>query len=112
MSLFGNNLRPDTITYWAPIGRDGFGKKQFDTPVTMNARYNTAAELNNIDNEEKFRPMVNCYTAEEVVPGGYIALGDHTAEADPLTVDVAFNIRQLITRRGINSTDVVYKALL
>ena len=99
-----------TITYWAPQGRDGFGKYTFSAPQTMNARHEEKLETIKQSDGEIEQSTIVIWTKNKLERGGYVYIGTTTA-TDPTTVSGAKEILQNIDIPSIDGNTVLHKVL-
>ena len=80
-------------TYWAPLGSDGFGGVLYDAPVLILCRWQDVYSLRRGPPGQEQAPEATVYVDRVMLSKGYLALGDHTATADPRTLAGAHEIR-------------------
>ena len=80
------------VTHWPITGSDGFGGFVFGAPVLLEGRWEEKSELFISEDNESVLSKAIVYLDSDVDNGDYVAQGDHTAVADPLTV-VSYRIR-------------------
>jgi len=105
------NLK-QTLTYWGNPVPDGYGGYEFDDPVAIDGRWVEKMELFIDVNGREIRSQVVAYVAQDVDEGGYLALGTHTDDDDPMTVDGAYSIKAFRKIPTIRATAWERKAWL
>jgi hypothetical protein len=101
-----------TLTYWEAPTNDGFGGL---TPNAVGVLLSCRWQNDNVlfrtpqSNEETSSAVVYVENAPQI--GGFFALGDFTTE-DPLTLEGAFEIRQVKTSPDLKNTYNVVKVFL
>lgn len=110
-----NNVYSQVATYWADTGSDYEGGRTFAEPVLLNVRWLVRGNLKiYIDNELKLSKAI-VHTQEDVVVGGYFALGDLTEHADadtPNIIPEANIILDFKKTQAISTVDIIRKAFL
>lgn len=76
-------------TYWALSAVDGFGKRTFATPVLINVRWNERTDLMVQRGDELVPSRAIVFVQQDMVVGEYLAQGDQTAIADPISLPSA-----------------------
>lgn len=79
------NLREES-TYWAPLSADEWGIRGYAAPVKILSRWNQAGEVITKADGEEYTPKAVVFVDRHVETQGYLAKGDHTAQANPLAV--------------------------
>lgn len=99
------------MTYWAASGNDGYGGKTFSAPVLLMCRHEIRSDLaRNAMGQEVVARSVT-WVPSDVAEGGYLALGDQTASADPTAVSTAQEIVAFIKIPDIRSMEYERRAL-
>ena len=99
------------ITYWAKTGEDRYGDDTFDTPVTMQAHWEERNENIRLPSGEEVVSRAVVFTESEVGMGGYLALGDKTAEASPADGD-GREIMTVAQIPSLRTNQMEYRAFL
>ena|SRR3990167_2452926 len=100
-----------TLTYWARTGTDGYGEETFAAPAIVYGRKENKQEnIRLLSGEETISKAV-VYAHDEVAIGGYIAEGDLTASASPITAS-ADEIRAIAKIPSLRSNTYEYRAYL
>lgn len=87
------------ITHWPVTGSDGFGGSTFGTPVVYMGRWeDTVEQYRNRKNEEVVSHSV-VYLLTDVQVGDYLALGDYTATASPVTLNSTATIARTVEQQ-------------
>ena len=94
MSSLANWSYTSTLTIWKELPEDKYGDASgFDTPYTLSGSWEEGGELATDDEGEEFQPASTYYielargSVQMPERGDYIAIGDQTATANPLTID-------------------------
>lgn len=93
MPNFERNLR-ESCTYWAKTGTDQYNKPTFVSPIVINCRWEDVAEQVIDKHGAEIISKSRIFAAVELSAEGYLAHGDHSMSADPLTLTGAHEIRQ------------------
>jgi len=102
-----------TITYWPPPAETGAGPSAtFGSPVAMSGRWEDVQEKALDSQGREIMTKSIGYTENDVVNGGWLALGDHTATASPLDVDGAAEIRAFSKLPDIAAGRFIRKAVM
>lgn len=99
------------MTYWAASGNDGFGGKTFSAPVLLTCRFEVRQDIARNAVGEEVVARSRAWVPSDVVEGGYLALGDHTASSDPTTVSAADEIVAFIKIPDLKSMSYERRAL-
>lgn len=92
MSSLANWTYVNTVTIW-PTLTDEWGQPVFDTPYTLQMDYMVGGDAATDENGTQFAPQSTYYFEalidSPLVPKihDYILPGDHTAQADPTTLN-------------------------
>jgi hypothetical protein len=84
-----------TVTYWAPLGTNSYGARQFAAPVQLKARWEDVGELFRSPSGQEVVSKAKVFTPSAVDLGGYLYLGT-SAATDPKTVA---NAREILSVR-------------
>lgn len=99
-------------TYWAPSSMDGFGNRTFSSPVLINVRWEDRTDLN-IGTTQEFKPSkAKVFLQQIALLGGYLALGDYTATANPTSLPNAHMIQQYAEIPALTGLDMLRKVVL
>jgi len=83
------------ITHWPVTGSDGFGGSTFGPPELLKGRWQDVVELyRNAANEEVASNAV-VYLLTDIDLGDYLALGDYTNTASPVTLNASGTIARV-----------------
>lgn len=110
MPNFERNLR-QTATYWAPLGTDMFGKVTYAKPITLPVRWEDKAELFRDKLGQEVTSKARVFLASDIDLDGYLFLGI-SAVTDPLSLDKAFEIRQVNRTPDLRNLKTLYVAFL
>jgi len=111
MSWYTRQLK-DTITYWAPSGKDEYSRRTYAAPVTIQGRWQRREEVFYDSNGAEKRSTTTVLLAQSVVEHGWLAKGDQTGSSDPTTVDGAVEIQAIRETDSISQRYTMFKALL
>lgn len=100
-----------TVTYWSPGTVDNYGDLSFNTPVTMNGRWENSVELVTDSKGREFTSRARVYLFSDVENEGYLFLGT-SAVADPTTLEGAYLIRFFSKIPDIDAIDFERKAFV
>lgn len=101
-----------TITYWAEAAMDGFGERTFSAPVTFVGRWEERTDLKiEFDGEVTMSKAV-VYLQDDVILGGYLALGDLIASLEPTDLAAAYIIKSTQQITSISGIETIRKVLL
>ena len=104
------NLK-QTVTYWAPLAKDGCGGYTFVTPVVIDGRWLLKQELFiDAKGKEKVSAAV-VLLGQDVDLGGYLYLGTST-ESNPKDVSGSYEIRSFAKIPDIKGTSFLRKVWL
>ena len=88
----------DTATVWDVEGTGDFGGVNYSPAYLVECNYTEGGKLNRDDRGEEFVPMATFRTFDSrPKKGSVIAIGDHTATADPSEAGAQV-IRKVITK--------------
>lgn len=79
---YTRNMYQDA-TYWGPGSPSGFGTVGWAAPVLIKCRWEDKNELFIGPEGQELRSTSVVYVDRELTERGYLALGDHTADATP-----------------------------
>lgn len=80
-----------TLTYWGNPQSDGYGNFTYDAPVQIKGRWQDSDTLVRDERGQQVRAESEAFVSQTVEPGGYLAVGEHTA-ANPRDVPEARRI--------------------
>lgn len=100
------------ITYWAPAGDNRYGDDTFAAPVKLRGRWEDRQEQVYLASGEESVSKAIVFISAEVDEEGYIAIGDHTAQADPTAVAGAQQIRATASIPSMRSNEIERRAIL
>ena len=110
MVFFKKHLHQQA-TYFAPSTNDGFGRTTVDSGTLVNVRWQDQNVLfRSVDSLEETSSAI-VYMADEIVPRGWLVLGDETGN-DPKLVAGAFEIRQVQKSPTLDNRAILYKVFL
>ena len=105
-----SRLCVQTAVYWGSPAEDGYGGKTFADPVEISCRWENTLEVirDAFGNEIVCRSGI--YVTQDVEEQGYMYLGtlddlDSDEEADPTTVDGAYEIRRFDKTPSLRATN-------
>ena len=104
------HLKQD-VTYWTTSEAE-FAGFQFSTPVAIKGRWEERAVLFQTPEGDDAISRAVAYLAADVDIGDYVALGDHTAVADPTTLTGAYRVKQFLKQNDLRNISVERKAFL
>lgn len=110
MSGFERNLR-QTLTYWAPLGTDMYGRTSFAAPVTRICRWEDKSELVRSKKGDEIVTKSRVFMAEDFDINGYVFLGTSVA-TDPHDVEGAWEIQQRAATPDLRLMKTLYVAYL
>ena len=111
MSTFPESLYNQTITYWAPSTPDMYGEPTFDTPVTMEGRWQEINEVFTSPRGDEIVSRAVVYVENDVQLNGYLALGVFN-DADPTDINTAYEIKVFQKHPSISANMFLRKAVL
>lgn len=100
-----------TLTYWSPATIDKYGDLSFNTPVSMNGRWENSVQLMVDSKGREFTSRAKVYLFSDVENEGYLFLGDSSG-ADPTAVEGAYLIRFFSKIPDIDAIDFERKAFV
>jgi len=97
------------LTYWSPGAPNYSGAIVFGTPVLVQCRWNDKAELIKDNEGKELVSKAVIHPATALLREGYVALGDHTATADPKTLNtsVVYEILVIGDQDGIHDSELL-----
>lgn len=110
MTPYTRNLFQDA-TYWPPGQNDGFGGVSYGAPVEIKCRWQDKAELFRDNEGQELTSSAVVYVDRELEAKGYLFEGI-TAEANPITVEGAREVRQLGASPALKGGKVLHKVWL
>lgn len=108
---FTTQFLPQTATYWAITGIDGYNEKTFAAPVTVPCRWEGRTELVKTGDGETVASRARIFLDQDVVEGGFLYLGT-SAVADPQKVDGAYSILTFVKIPGLYAEQFERRAYL
>ncbi len=108
-------LAAQTITYWPPSGsRDAYGNQAFGSPATIGGFWMDKQELFVDAEGRETRSHAVVFVNQDCALGGYLAQGNQTGTANPLSASGALEIRgwEKIPHLRQNPDKITRKALL
>lgn len=102
----------DTITYWPKAGDDGFGGSTFGKPDKIRGRWERRSELYRDGQGREVRSSAVVYVDQDVVQGGFLALGQHTHHEDPRDVAKAREIRFVAVSGSVRDPNEVLRKVM
>jgi hypothetical protein len=101
------------LTYWAPLGEDRYGRKTFSAPGIIKGRWEDKAEEFTATGGQSVVSKAVAAVDRDLAVGGYLALGNHLALADPeLLTGVAQEIRVFQRAPDLRNVGVHRKAVM
>lgn len=100
-----------TLTYWGNPQTDGYGNFSYDAPITMRGRWQDSDALVWDERGQQIRAESEAFVSQAVEPGGYLAVGEHTA-SDPRDVPEARRIARPSNVFSINGRFRTRKAYM
>jgi hypothetical protein len=101
------------ITYWPTPNMDGYGQRQFSTPVLLRGRWEDRSDLKVQGPTEMVDVKSVAYLQQAVDIGGYLALGDYTETADtPEDLNNAYQVKAYKEIPAISGIDRLRKAFM
>lgn len=108
------DMQVHTLTYWAPLGADEYGKQRFDDPVEMTCRWDDVSEEFIDADGIKQISRAKVYPELDVLPGGVLWKGEITNLQDtarPLGNEGALVIKRLDKIDTIEGDDTLRIAI-
>lgn len=104
---------PQTLTWWAASGGDGFGGDLFAAPLAIKGRWEDRTEkyIGQLDRRELISNAV-VFVDRDVAVGDYLVQGDQTAQANPTLVAGAYKVQQFKRVSDIRNVETVKRAVL
>jgi len=99
-----------TATYWPPGSDDGLGGITFGTPSVLSVRWQDKVDFVRDAEGNEIVSSATVYVSETVEPGGWLALGDQSATADPRPI--ARKIINVGQSPNLRADMVLYKVWL
>lgn len=99
-------------TYWGSPTIDGYGTRSFASPRTVYTRWEDRTDLVIVFEGERIPSKARVFVLEDVEVGGYLALGDQTATADPTTLAAAQLVKVFDKTPSIDGTEFTRKVML
>ncbi len=104
------NMRQD-VTYWAPLGTNSYGARQFSAPISLKARWEDVGELFVNEQGQEVVSKAKVFTAVSVELTGYLYLGA-SVSADPRTVSGAHEIRSVREMPDLRTLTQMWSSML
>lgn len=102
---------PQTATYWAYSGNDGYGGRSFSSPIAIDVRWQDVNEKYINGNGEEVVSRSKIFLKQDVTIGSYLYLGTST-ENSPYDQSGAFEIQAFSKIINIKGNDYERKAML
>ena len=99
------------VTYWPPLGTDGFGRRTYAEPELMMARWEDREDLVVDTSGREIKSTAIVYPDNIVEGAGYLARGAFTT-TNPLGVVGAREIVSAGQSSNLRGTRTIYKAWL
>lgn len=111
MSMLTKRHLRNEITYWSPNAKDAKGRRTFNAPITIYARWEERPEV--IDDVESFpgrtiSTQTVIFTKQELQVEGYVHLGD-TEVSDPKSVEGAMQIMAKAKVENLSGKKTLHK---
>lgn len=108
--MLTHNLNQD-VTLWISQGIGATRDETFASPVKIEGRWEERPELFISPNGEEEQAENIVFLDRSVEIGDYIALGDQTAQSDPLQIAAAIRVRAKRTTPNLRGTEFEYRVL-
>ena len=109
--LYTRNMT-QTATYWQPLGITASGQTTFNAPILIKCRWQNKNDVfKNTEGKDEVSSAV-VYPNSQLEIRGYLALGDETANAYPLDVASAFEIKNVGSSPALDGSQELIKAWL
>lgn len=105
-----HNLNQD-VTLWITQGVNATRDETFGTATKIKGRWEERPELFISPNGEEEQAENVVFLDRSVEIGDYIALGDHTAQDDPLQIAAAIRVRAKRTTPNLRGTEFEFRVL-
>lgn len=102
---------PQTATYWALSGNDGFGGMSFSTPTSVSVFWQDVQQKYMNENGEEKVSKAKVFLEQDVTVGSYLYLGTST-ESSPYDVTGAYEIKSFSKIPSLDASEFERKALL
>jgi len=102
---------PQTATYWALSGNDGYGGRTFSTPATVSVFWQDVNQKYMDESGEEKVSTSKVFLEQDVTVGSYLYLGTST-ETSPYDVDGAYEIKSFSKIPSLDASEFERKALL
>lgn len=102
---------PQTATYWAVTGNDGYGGKSFSSPASLEVRWEDIEEKYIDSHGEEFVSRSKIFVQQDVTIGSYLYLGT-SAESSPYDVSGAGEIKTFKKVPTLDADEYERKAIL
>ena len=102
---------PQTATYWALSGNDGYGGVTFSTPTTISVFWQDVQEKFADESGEEKVSRAKVFLKQDVTIGSYLYLGTST-ESSPYDVRTAYEIQAFRKTPSLDASQYERKAML
>lgn len=100
------------LTYWGPGQENQFGVKTHAAPILIKGRWQDHFEEIHTVGGNVINARAIVYPNQDLEVNGFLALGDHTASAEPTAVPVASEVLAYFEDPDLRSMGKVRKAVL
>lgn len=101
-----------TLTYWAPEAENDFGEEGLAAPVTVEGRWENRQERAVTPSGEEIISKAFAYSDSSLAIGGYLAVGSHLGQLNPLLIDGAEQIKGNTEIPSLRTNTVVKAVIL
>jgi hypothetical protein len=109
--VFKSDLLKQTAVYWGNPTSDGYGGRTFDSPIEISVRWSKKQELFIDSTGQEVTSSAVVHVDRDLDIGGYLSL-TISEEADPLSIDTAYEIRGWAKIPSLGATEYVRKVWL
>lgn len=102
---------PQTATYWALSGNDGYGGKTFSTPTSITVFWQDVQQKYVDESGEEKVSKAKVFLEQDVTLGSYLYLGTST-ESSPYDVDGSYEIKAFSKIPSLDASEFERKAML
>jgi len=102
---------PQTATYWALAGNDGYGGMTFSTPVAVTVFWQDVNQKYMNESGEEKVSKSKVFLEQDVTVGSYLYLGT-SAASSPYDVSGAYEIKSFSKVPSLDASEFERKALL
>lgn len=111
MSRTATRFHRDTLTIWPETGRSSsYNDKEYGAPFTVRCNFSTKRQTQVDSNGDEFIPKFTFYVTASVGQinrGDLVALGDHSAEAQPIaSAEIAREPKVDQVQRALGTPDI------